>query len=217
MRYFLIASITLHVVLLMAWTTTDLPGHNGNPAAISLLINNGIAPQEPSRQKQSASDNSEDKRAGSRMDNINPLAGIDPAASTNSKTGKKSGSQDSTRVSSDRHDNSDNIVQIATSVHMPTTGTQIQAYLMNAFIPYFTYPRLARKKGWQGTVELAVNIDAQGLLTRVRIIHSSGYGILDYAALKSIRQVKALPDAMQWLDNHGLEVNFPVKYQLIDT
>jgi protein TonB len=143
--------------------------------------------------------------------------GIDTATSTNRPTinqPQKIGATDAT--ASDLKDSRDDTPQTAQTSVQPVSGAQIQAHLRRAFIPYFTYPRLAREKGWQGTVELAVKIDTQGLLTKARIIHSSGFGVLDHAALKSIRQIKVLPNTLQWLNNHGLEVNFPVKYQLID-
>jgi len=218
MRFFLIASISFHVMLFAAWTTPVLPGHNGNPTAISLFINNDFAPPDAAHQKQSQFNKPVNSRVNNPPENTSPPASFDTATAIKSEAGNQSGAPVSTSViSGDQHDRSDHTFQSAKPVSQPAAGTQIQAYLRHAFIPYFTYPRLAQKKGWQGTVELAVNIDAQGQLTRIRIIHSSGYGVLDHAALKSIRQIKALPNAMQWLDSHGLEVNFPVKYQLIDT
>ena len=218
MRYFLIASISFHVVLFAAWTTPVLPGHNGNPTAISVFINYDFAPPDATHQQQSPINKLVNSRANIPTENTSPPASFDTTTAMKSKAENQPGAPDSTSViSGDKPDRLDHTSQTAKTVLLPVAGTQVQAYLRHAFIPYFTYPRLAQKKGWQGTVELAVNIDAHGQLTRVRIIHSSGYGILDHAALTSVRQIKALPSAMQWLDSHGLEVNFPVKYQLIDT
>lgn len=49
------------------------------------------------------------------------------------------------------------------------------------------YPKLARKRGWQGQVMVEVWINAQGQQTKQIIIHSAGHKMLDQAALKAIK------------------------------
>lgn len=52
------------------------------------------------------------------------------------------------------------------------------------------YPPQARRNGWEGTAVVALEIDANGELTEARIHKSSGYRILDEAALKMMRSAR---------------------------
>lgn len=53
--------------------------------------------------------------------------------------------------------------------------------------PLPRYPFLARRKGWEGTVYIAVRVGERGLVREARIEKSSGYDILDRAALDAVR------------------------------
>ena len=50
------------------------------------------------------------------------------------------------------------------------------------------YPRLARRKGWEGTVLLAVEVLPTGRVNTVRVAQSSGYAMLDRAATQAVRK-----------------------------
>lgn len=97
------------------------------------------------------------------------------------------------------------------------TAHTLQAMLHEAFTAHFHYPPLARQKGWQGEVRLALRIEPDGKLARIRIITSSGYGILDSAALRSLKAVNRLPHAATLLKGSGLNLILPVRYQLFDS
>jgi protein TonB len=74
------------------------------------------------------------------------------------------------------------------------------------------YPYPARKKGMQGTVRMLVRLDAGGDLLEARVLRSSGYAILDKAALSLVRQV------VPYHHNTGvvLEMEVPIRYTLLD-
>ena len=55
------------------------------------------------------------------------------------------------------------------------------------------YPVLARRRGWEGTVMLAVDVGANGRVREVRIHESSSYGLLDEAALEAVEQWQFMP------------------------
>ncbi|HIC04937.1 MAG TPA: energy transducer TonB [Nitrospirales bacterium] len=48
------------------------------------------------------------------------------------------------------------------------------------------YPRLARKRGWEGTVLLEVEVLSTGNVSAIRVTHSSGHKVLDRAAQKAV-------------------------------
>ncbi len=49
------------------------------------------------------------------------------------------------------------------------------------------YPLLARKRGYQGTVLLEVLVSKDGKAASIQLVRSSGYEILDRAAIKGVR------------------------------
>jgi protein TonB len=93
-------------------------------------------------------------------------------------------------------------------------GRQIEVALTSALRPHFYYPPLARQHGWQGEVRLALRVEADGLLTQVRVVRTSGYGILDRAALHSLGRIQRLPEAVAVLNGRSHDVILPVQYRL---
>jgi len=59
--------------------------------------------------------------------------------------------------------------------------------------PKPAYPRLAERRRWEGTVLLKVVIDATGKVDRAGIDRSSGYEVLDQAALQQIQNWRFHP------------------------
>lgn len=57
------------------------------------------------------------------------------------------------------------------------------------------YPRLARKRGWEGVVLVEVSVDAQGRSISLKIVESSGYPVLDQAALQALQNASYTPAA----------------------
>ncbi len=50
------------------------------------------------------------------------------------------------------------------------------------------YPRKAKRRGYQGVVALAVLVDVDGRVNDLKVARSSGYNILDRAAMRSVRK-----------------------------
>ncbi len=50
------------------------------------------------------------------------------------------------------------------------------------------YPRRARQRGWQGEAWLRIDVDERGAVVRCVVARSSGYDILDRAAVDAVRQ-----------------------------
>lgn len=213
MRYFVIASITFHAALFVAWPADNDSDQNssqtGNTPALALVINKDSTSPHATRHHKPLK-----RHPGNIQSDTSEVIERTTQAPMPSTTAVQADGVDNTVTN---QTGSSDESQIAQALPQPLSGPQIQTRLRDAFIPYFNYPKLAREKGWQGTVELMVNIDTQGQLTQVRLLRSSGYGILDRAAITSLNQVRTLPAIRQWLDNYGLELVFPVKYQLIDT
>jgi protein TonB len=74
--------------------------------------------------------------------------------------------------------------RIAALRHSPTPLREaVPAYRRNL---QPRYPRIARFKGYEGTVVLEVLVDHQGKVGDLRLFQSSGYPVLDRAAMNSV-------------------------------
>jgi len=78
----------------------------------------------------------------------------------------------------------------------------------------FHYPVLARRKGMQGIVRLQVRIETDGRITRLQVQQTSGYPLLDQAALQSL-QLASVPDAPRWMNGQAIDIIIPVEYRLV--
>lgn len=80
----------------------------------------------------------------------------------------------------------------------------------------FRYPGFAVKRGWEGTVKLGLRIEANGRLSHVRVIKTSGHSILDQAALTTLSKTSYIYGLEVWLAGNYFDTTLPVQYQLID-
>jgi TonB family protein len=96
-------------------------------------------------------------------------------------------------------------------------ANRLTAHLNQMFSQYFHYPSLARRNGWQGMVKLGLRIESDGQLSHIRILKTSGFRILDQAALDSINKIAVLPGAREWLRGAHFDTVLPVRYKLLDS
>jgi len=85
-------------------------------------------------------------------------------------------------------------------------------YLRN---PPPRYPRVARRKGWQGTTLLRVDVSASGDPTDVEVIQSSGYPVLDEASQQAVETWRFVP-ARRGDRPVESTVEVPITYRLRD-
>jgi len=67
-------------------------------------------------------------------------------------------------------------------------GTVKNARPNHSHNPAPPYPAYARQRGWEGIVKIRVHIDERGRVQDAVVVKTSGYDILDRAALKTVRQ-----------------------------
>lgn len=90
------------------------------------------------------------------------------------------------------------------------TGYGIPAYLRN---PPPAYPRVAREHGWEGTTLLQVEVLDDGSGGKVEVLRSSGYEVLDEAAVTTVRHWKFLPARSGDTPIRSL-VEIPIRFRL---
>ena len=105
--------------------------------------------------------------------------------------------------------------QAASAVTRENQDQHLRTSVMDLIAQKLSYPAIARRKGWQGIVRLELHIEADGRITDLHIDETSGYNVLDEAALLSL-QLANVPDAAQWLRGRAIDMVVPVEYRLID-
>jgi len=75
------------------------------------------------------------------------------------------------------------------------------------------YPEFARRKGWEGRVFIRVSVDASGNPTAVAVAQSSGYSVLDQAALQTVKKWRFRPQVAGGRAVAGT-VDVPVNFSL---
>ncbi len=94
---------------------------------------------------------------------------------------------------------------------------RLQARLRDALAPYFVYPPLARRQGWQGEVTVALRVETDGRLSGIHLIASSGHGIIDRDALRTLQEIPRLDHIDGWLENNHFDMVLPIEYRLTDS
>jgi protein TonB len=107
----------------------------------------------------------------------------------------------------------------ATANTNPPTKAEIQpyteAYLNPAYLrnPAPEYPRIARNRGWQGTVVLRVKVNAEGKPESLAVERSCGHDMLDESAMAAVKSWQFVP-AMRGETPEASTVLVPIVFAL---
>ena len=107
-------------------------------------------------------------------------------------------------------------VDIIESATEGGVSTSLADYINNVYkkiIDAVYYPQDAKKAGWQGTVKLSLNINYDGTLKEVKLLQSSGYSILDQAALETVYRQAPYPALPEQVQQDELRVEIPVAFR----
>lgn len=85
----------------------------------------------------------------------------------------------------------------------------VQAKIINAI----HYPQQAKSAGWGGNVKLNINLAANGSLKDIKLMQSSGYKVLDDAALDIAKEQSPYPPFPPQIESQELWVVIPVVYK----
>lgn len=86
-----------------------------------------------------------------------------------------------------------------TPVRPPVSKRQMEA-IREKLSEYVFYPEQAKRLGLEGTVTLFVELSEEGRVEDVRVVVSSGYPILDNAAVKGFYALGRLPTISDYWD-----------------
>ncbi|MFH1902685.1 MAG: TonB family protein, partial [Candidatus Omnitrophota bacterium] len=77
-----------------------------------------------------------------------------------------------------------------------------------------TYPEIARRRGQEGAVKVDFVLDQQGNLKEKRVANSSGFEILDSAALQSLTKAAPFPSFPSGVKVQKFSFSLTIRYQL---
>lgn len=197
-----IISALLHLVMFTAWWTDQdkivvASLTQGTPLTVS------INPAKPEQTKQTVANSEQPSQQAKTM------------ARTEKRLGKKSQAPTTT----DRA----KIIEPETKPQQANENQErdyallnnnMVDYLSSEFKIRFKYPILARKRGWQGEVVLALDINPRGKISQVVIQRSSGYKILDRNAVKTFEGIAELSPELSTTLAKEHHLFIPVVYKL---
>jgi protein TonB len=206
---FLALSVAAHVALLLAYEpATPEIGHSGHIVQLSVTERAGhrsaaaAAPAPAAEPPPAAS----------------PEPATAPAAERTAGTGMAQASPEpaQTPATFDEPEPVATAAAVAGST-LPTpreSEDHLRRSVLDLFSQRLDYPAIARRKGWQGIVTLRLLIEPDGRISRLHVDRTSGYPVLDRAAVESL-QLASVPQAAHWLHGRTLELLVPVEYRLV--
>jgi periplasmic protein TonB len=97
------------------------------------------------------------------------------------------------------------------------SGDDLRQYrlsLASAARRFKRYPALASQRGWEGTVEVALNVSASAPMPEVVLLRSSGRAVLDEQALSMLSQAARVTTLPEGLKARDFRIVLPVLFSL---
>lgn len=91
---------------------------------------------------------------------------------------------------------------------------QYGSLLGRSIAKHKSYPKIARKRGWQGKVILDLKIDSNGNVLSAKVRDSSGHAVLDKEALKMAKKAAPFPKPPLALQSQSFNITVPVSFKL---
>jgi protein TonB len=91
---------------------------------------------------------------------------------------------------------------------------QYRLNLATAMRRFKRYPAMARDRGWEGTVGVALNVSSRSTVQDVALAQSSGRSVLDEQAVEMVAQAARVTRLPEGLKGRSFKVLLPVKFSL---
>lgn len=102
---------------------------------------------------------------------------------------------------------------VSESAPIPAHLVKYVRVVQTKIINSATYPQEAYAAGWEGRVKLSLNIIANGELKNLAIIESSGYKVLDDAAMQIAQAQAPYPPFPPQIESQEIWVDVPILYK----
>lgn len=230
--WFALFSLALHMVLLLEWTDiriAQLGGDHSAPIAVTLLA-------KPFQQPQTKQENSKSKQPDQSSETLKMEQKSRPEVPAKRPTLATLKSTYSAKTAD--HETTEEPIQdvhlkiqkplrkpavdsakaqkpqiVTTSTPLsspPLTEQRLLSEIKIEFSRYFRYPPRALRKQLEGKVILSFRLDSTGTIQSIVVAKSSGHGILDRAAIKSLSKIAPLTGSPR----SGISFELPVIYRI---
>ena len=217
LSWFLCLSVAAHAALLTAWQMpVYTPGNSGHALQLSITQRAGDSRAQPlpltEPAAQATANNAEPPQQAEE-----PVARI-ATRQHRAPHPVRTTSPAQTRPATATIKTASTAAAVASNpvLQREETDRHLRSSVMELVSRELTYPAIARRKGWQGIVKLELHIEADGSITDLQLAESSGYSILDRAAMQCL-QFASLPGAARWLQGQTIDIVVPVEYRLVDS
>lgn len=89
-----------------------------------------------------------------------------------------------------------------------------RSILGRAIAKHKSYPKIAQRRGWQGSVLLDLKIDENGNVLLAKVRESSGHKSLDNRALEMVKKASPFPLPPAALQGSSFNITVPVAFKL---
>ncbi|MGB5177358.1 MAG: energy transducer TonB [Gammaproteobacteria bacterium] len=224
LNWFLCLSVAAHAAVLSAWQMPAYtPGNSGHALQLSITQRAGdsgkqAAPSTEAAARPVADTPEPPQQAEAAVAGVAYVASTIAARHYSTPHPARSASPVQTRQAAASVETSSTAAAVASNpvLQREETDRHLRNSVMELISRELTYPAIARRKGWQGIVRLELHIDADGSITGLHLEETSGYGILDRAAMQCL-QFASLPGAARWLQGQTIDIVVPVEYRLVDS
>lgn len=110
---------------------------------------------------------------------------------------------------------SNHIIPLAVHAQTLPLSTEYLGFIENKINDSFKYPQEARLKGWEGIVKVRFTISTDGRIKDIDVAESSGYPLLDAAAILAIKDASPYPFPADF-SGEELQITVPVDYRQIE-
>jgi protein TonB len=216
-KWFLGLSVAVHAAALVTWSAHEHePGHAGQVLLLAVRNRSGEAIMQAQELAATHTQATTDTLRPQQPTELPPVVAATPARQPQPKHPAE---RPRTEPPAPVRHSTPRPVQTAQAATTTTSREEqdrhLRACVMDLVAQQLTYPAIARRKGWQGVVKLELHIESDGQISDLHIDETSGYALLDEAALQSL-QLANVPDAAQWLHGEAIDIIVPVEYRLID-
>lgn len=108
--------------------------------------------------------------------------------------------------------------EVGKTLQLNTSELKYQKYLLNMkqkIELYWEYPDLAARNGWQGNLRINFRINKDGTVSDIELAKSSGYPMLDDAAITAIRLASPFPPFPKNFEIEDINIKGQFVYHII--
>ena len=217
-RLFVIISIVVHTILLASWDYKSKPqpgSDRSSNIAVTLIVtsegnNQSTKPLTRQTIKKGQHSPGKDRQLTKVKQSVRETFSIPEDTKVRHSVPEQAGSETKEiTVSSEKAVTATNRLKTE-DLSRKLIEQRLLSEIRVEFARHFNYPARALRKNIQGEVILSFRLDANGIISNVSIEHSSGYGILDRAAVESLNKITPLND----VSGSSFAFTLPVIYKI---